>query len=155
MTVKAYRITTSKRSTTAFTGEGAAKVGGRWNSVRSKVVYTSSSLSLAMLEMLVHLSDYATLEKSYVFIPVEIPGGLIDTVDTESLPIGWDSGTILGATQRIGDDWLAKGTSAVLAVPSAVVPYELNYVINPQHLDFPKISIGTPQSLVFDSRLSK
>ena len=127
--------------------------GGRWNSPGTPVVYTAGSLSLAMLEVMVHLDDYATLVDSYSYIPVEMPQNLMTTL--VRAPAGWRSNPPRAASQRAGDAWAASLRSAVLSVPSVLAPDERNYLLNPRHPDFGKISVGKPQRLPFDRRLVK
>ena len=79
--VRAFRLTRTSRVSSALTGEGAGKYGGRWNSPGTRVVYASGSLSLAILEIMVHLDDYATLVGSYSFIPMGIPSSLITAAE--------------------------------------------------------------------------
>ncbi|HEY9594614.1 MAG TPA: RES family NAD+ phosphorylase [Spirochaetia bacterium] len=155
MTIKAFRLTKTSRASSAFTGEGARAYGGRWNSPGQRVVYTSSSLSLAVLEIMVHLGDYSTLLRSYTYIPVEIPSDLVSTCDPASLPTGWNDAAPSVASQLVGDSWIADQRSVVLAVPTVLVPDELNYLINPDHPDFHRISIGSAHELVVDPRLIK
>ncbi len=153
MTVRAFRLTRTDRVRTAMTGEGAGTYGGRWNSPGTRVVYASSSLSLAMLEIMAHLDDYATLVESYSFIPLEIPSELITVLDRK--PAGWSSNPPGTASQRAGDAWVSSRESAVLSVPSVVAPEERNYVLNPLHPDFGRIEVGRPRKLPFDRRLIK
>lgn len=155
MTVKAFRLTKSVLISSALSGEGASKYGGRWNSPGVKIVYTSSTLSLAVLEIMVHLDDYSLLCKNYRFIPIEIPPELISATDPKGLPVGWNSESPGVASQQIGDLWVAKMTSAVLSVPTMLLPDELNYLLNPLHPDFSKIVIGKDQKLCFDPRFIK
>jgi RES domain-containing protein len=153
--MKAFRLTRSTRVNSAFTGDGSRKYGGRWNSPGQAIVYTSSTLSLAVLEIMAHLDDYTTLSRSYSFIPVEIPSVLITAVDPKSLPAGWNEGPPGAASQHIGDSWVSDKRSAVLAVPTVLVPDEVNYLINPNHPDFPRISIGAVHKLFFDPRFTR
>lgn len=155
MTIRAYRLTKSTRISTAFDGEGAWRYGGRWNSPGVRIVYTSGTLSLAMLEIMVHLEDYSVLCKDYSYIAIEIPMGLISAVDPKDLPARWDSAPPGMASQNVGDAWVLEQRSAVLSVPTVLVPEERNYLLNPQHPDFSKIVIGKPQRLCFDPRFIK
>jgi hypothetical protein len=91
---------------------------------------------LATLELLVHLDDYEVLRKLYSYIEIEIPENLIEVVDPNHLSSGWDSLTPQAASQSVGDVWVKEGRSAVLAVPSIVSQGELNYLLNPSHVDF-------------------
>jgi RES domain-containing protein len=143
-----YRICKTKYAVTAFDGEGAFRFGGRWNSRGTRIVYTAGSLSLAALEMLVHLNDEEMLF-NYSFVAAEIPAELILKVEN------WSESPAPHAAQEIGDDWVRNSASAVLEVPTSIVPLEKNYLLNPTHPDWSKIVMGEPQKFVFDERLKK
>ena len=148
-----WRITTRRFAASAFTGEGARLYGGRWNRVGLPLVYTAQSRSLALLEMLVQDEP---LRARYVLIPAVIGKAVGRTsVLISGLPTNWCSAQHRDTLQALGQKWLASGKSCVLAVPSAVVPSELNYLINPRHPDFGKIKIGKPAPLETDSRLMR
>lgn len=150
---RVWRLVTARFAETALSGEGARRYGGRWNRKGVPVVYTSSTLSLAMLEMLVQDQP---LRARYTMIPVDIPSGLeIERLDIDLLPANWRAPAALETLRRIGSDWTAGLTSAVLAVPSAVIPFEINYLLNPQHPDFAQITSGEPRELITDLRLLK
>lgn len=148
-----WHITTRRFAASAFTGEGARLYGGRWNRVGLPLVYTAQSRALALLEMLVQDEP---LRANYVLIPALI-GKTVSrtTVLLSALPPNWRSAQHLDALQATGQHWLASGESCVLAVPSAVVPLELNYLINPMHPDFSHIRVGEPEILDTDSRLMR
>lgn len=151
--IRAYRITQKRYLSTAFDGEGARLHGGRWNSLGTVVVYTSGSLSLATLELLVHLHDFATIHDRYRAIPVEFDETLVQTVDVDTLPTRWNAPQLIADTQILGDTWAAAGASAALRVPSAIVPSESNYVLNPRHPDFRRIAVHPDFDLEIDPRL--
>lgn len=135
----------------AFTGEGARLYGGRWNRKGVPMVYAAGSQSLAMLEMLVQDEP---LRAHYVMIPVGLPKNLkIEQVTVAELPVGWRNLAARDQTQAIGSAWVKRQSSAVLAVPSAVIPAEYNYLLNPLHSSFSKIEIGELQELITDLRL--
>lgn len=134
----------------AFSGEGARLFGGRWNSIRVPIVYTSESVALATLELCVHLYKEVDL-KGYRVFPVTFSGDLVKTID--SLPEGWNHYPILPVPRKIGDNWVSKDTSPVLKVPSVIVPSEYNYILNPHHPDFQDIKIGEVRPFEFDPRL--
>ena len=154
MTLSAWRIVKAKHAASAFSGIGARLAGGRWNSPGHPVVYTAASASLAMLEMLVHLQSEELL-KRYVLFEVTFDDSLVTTVVPTSLPKTWRKSPPPAALQRIGYAWLAAGTSAILRVPSVIVPAEYNYLLNPAHADFGRIAIGPKMSAQFDSWLVK
>ena len=154
MKITAYRITQTKHATDAFSGEGGRLTGGRWNPIGSRMVYLSSSLSLATLELFVHTEDYSTLMRLFSSIPVTIDSKFIETPKLKDLPKGWNSPEIMASTQIYGGEWLRSKKSLVLAVPSAVTHSELNYLINPEHPDFAKIKVGDVTAFQLDPRLT-
>ncbi|MBV9392402.1 MAG: RES domain-containing protein [Verrucomicrobia bacterium] len=147
-----WRIVQRRYVDSAFSGEGSAKYGGRWIHKRTAVVYASQSESLAQLEILVRTSRPGGLA-SYVLIEAQIPETLIETLEAGELPGDWRQSPEPNSTKNIGTKWVAEGRSAVLAVPSVVVPSELNYILNPAHPDFIKIKIGKPKAIDWDERL--
>jgi RES domain-containing protein len=148
-----WRIVTARYAATAFSGEGARLYGGRWNPKGVPMVYTASTQSLAILESLV---QDGKLFAHYVMIPAVIPPRLkIDRVHPEELPAGWRDPASREKLQAVGAEWIREGTGAVLAVPSAVIPSEFNYLLNPLHPAFGKIEIGEAQALVTDLRLPR
>lgn len=151
MRLRAWRIVKAKYAASAFTGEGAAKVGGRWNSRGNPVVDTSGSLSLAALELLVHLNP--PVHFRWVSIPCEFDSKWVESLPLETLPKGWRRHPAPRAARTIGDAWLAESRSVVLAVPSVIVPGEWNYLLNPAHPDFRRIDRGDPESFALDPRL--
>ena len=153
MTVTAWRITKRKHVRHAFSGEGAREFGGRWNHPGTAVVYTAQSQSLAALEMLVHLDSSELLEK-YVLLGVDFDHSLIRPVEPSDLPRNWRSDLPPAQLRLIGDDWILSGSSAVLRVPSALVPRENNFLLNPGHRDFARVRIGKPLAFRFDPRLA-
>ena len=119
------------------------------------MVYTSSTLSLAALEQLAHLVHLLPLQ-DLVAVPAEIPPSVaIVHVQATALPPDWRSPIPPVRLAEIGSDWIDAGRSAVLAVPSVIVPQELNYLLNPQHPQFKRSRIGRPEPFYFDPRLGK
>ncbi len=147
---KAWRIAKEKHAATAFTGEGAAKTGGRWNSRGVAVVYTSATKSLATLENLVHLNRPFGFK--YVAFPLKFEEALVEYFPVKSLPADWRLEPTPPSTKIIGDAWVKAARSAVLALPS-VITGDTNFLLNPAHPDFKKIIIGKPEPFVFDPRL--
>jgi RES domain-containing protein len=155
LSLSLWRISKRKYADTAFSGEGARRVGGRWNSRGQGMVYASGTLSLAALEVLVHMEveDVATMLASIeVDVPLEVE---IDRVEVGQLPVDWRISPAPFALTEIGDRWFRSGTTAILAVPSVVIPIEYNYLINPSHSDFAKLMLGSPQPFELDPRLWK
>jgi RES domain-containing protein len=135
----------------AFSGEGAARSGGRWNSRGTSVVYASTTMSLAALETLVHLNPQSFFR--YVSFELTFETSLVETFPVDSLVISWRENPPPNSAKTIGDTWVKEGRSAILALPSAIIPCESNLLLNPKHPDFKKINIHKPRSFGFDPRL--
>lgn len=147
-----WRLERKRYARTAFTGEGARLYGGRFNSKGTPVVYAAENLPLALLETLVGLTDYEQLYQ-YVFYRAEMPEEMIEDLLESDLPSGWDAHPPAAPSQRIGDEWAQSGRSLALRVPSVIVPYSFNYVINPEHPDFEALTISEAEALPVDDRL--
>lgn len=147
----AWRIVKEKHAATAFDGEGAWRFGGRWNSQGTRLIYTSGSHSLAVLESLVHLNP--PIHFRYVAIPVDFDSALVQTLAAPDLPDDWMEQPPSQSTKAIGDLWVKQAPSAVLELPSVIIPSESNFLLNPSHPDFKKIQIGKPIPFAFDPRL--
>jgi len=110
------------------------------------MVYTSSTLSLALLELLVHF-DRNHIPKGYAYIAIEIPNQIyISTLKSDQIKLG---------TQQVGSTWVQKQNSLLLEVPSMIVSIEKNYLINPNHSDFKKLKVSKPEPFLMDPRLIK
>ena len=138
----------------AFSGEGAFRYGGRWNSRGVPVVYLGGNPSISALEIVVNTDDSEDLYRiPYVLIPVDFEEALVTR--PQSLPDDWKQDPPPPSCAAVGDEWLRSDRSALLEVPSAVIPLERNFILNPLHKDFPQITIGKSQAFEFDSRLAK
>ncbi len=116
------------------------------------MVYTSSSLALAAMEMLVHLlRDPERLKDLYVYIDAVFDNENVLILDPALLPKNWRDDVRI--TRTVGDQWVTNRASLVLEVPSAVIPEEPNYLINPKHPDAGKLLLTVPQPFQFDPRL--
>lgn len=147
----AWRIVKASQAGRAFTGEGAQRTGGRWNSAGVALVYASEHKSLAVLEMLVHLDLQDPVR--YLTFRIEFDEAQVKRWPSARLPAGWREEMPARATRLLGDAWVRERRSAVLAVPSAIIPEEFNYLLNPAHSDFEKIAIGQAVPFNFDPRL--
>lgn len=151
--ITAYRVFNSLFSATWNDGEGAFRYGGRWNSQGKRVLYFSSSLALATLEILVNLDDEEILP-DFSYASVSFPEELVaGSEDLGKLPLNWREFPIPEAVQKIGDDWVKSKRSAILQVPTAILPKEWNYVVNLDHPDSGLVQYGKVESLILDSRL--
>lgn len=146
-----YRFTQDQYSHD-ISGEGARLFGGRWNSKGNAVVYTSTAISLALLELLVHCSNYNDMN-SNVLVSINVPGIFPDDIPRATPAKNWQ--TDIDYCRYIGDTFLASRGSLLLKVPSAIIPGEYNVLINPSHYYFKKIVIGEAAPFLFDPRLFK
>jgi RES domain-containing protein len=148
-----WRLCKKKHAGDPLSGGGARLFGGRWNHKGVRVAYCSSTLSLATLEMLVHV-DLPDLPTDLQAIEIEIPDGVpMKTIAASTLPAGWQDTPGPDELKDIGTAWVAVGTELVLAVPSAVVPHESNYLVNPDHPDIKRVTIMAPTPFSMDPRL--
>ena len=115
------------------------------------MVYSSGSLSLALLELLAQAGSPTRL-LSFVYLSAEIDPQYVADLE-RPLPDGWNSLPVRSASCEIGDRWLAQERSLVLKVPSVLVPIEFNYLINPAHPDFSTIEISDPSPIQIDPRI--
>ena len=146
---RGWRLVPLPQEIAAFDGEGARRYGGRWNSAGVPMVYASEHESLAVLEVRVHIA-MSGVYKSFSF---DFDEGLMRTLPVQQLPKDWQREPPPVSLQRLGDQWVKEGDSLILAVPSAIVPNELNLLLNPRHPDFSKIDIHTATDLTLDRRL--
>ena len=151
--MKVWRL--CRRKHAAFDGEGARAAGGRWNRRGTAVVYTSATLSLAVLEYFVNLPA-AAAPPDLVAVSAELPADIpMTSLNLSDLPRGWRKYPAPDALADLGTRWAEEGKTAILAVPSAVVPQERNYLLNPAHPRFREIKTGKPEPLSLDSRMWK
>lgn len=155
MSITAWRIVQKRWAQSAFSGYGARLEGGRWNRAGIPMVYTAESLSLASLEIIVHLPEASLLYTTYVRIPVTFSPDQMTVLSKDTLPADWDSIPESESTQKIGTEWASENRSLLLKVPSSVVPEEHNFLINPSHPEAAHLSIGAPAPFRFDPRLVK
>jgi RES domain-containing protein len=151
--LRGWRLVKSRYAAAAFDGEGARRYGGRWNSPGTRVAYASNSVALATLEVLVHLRSSAVLQ-SYSLASVQFPESLLEVVEVHALPRHWRRSPAPPETQALGDEWVRDLRSAVLAVPSVVVPSAQNFLLNPAHPDFAKVRIEPPEPFELDPRIA-
>ena len=155
MTISIWRISKRKYAAIAFNEEGARRFGGRWNSRGKSVVYTSATLSLAALETFVHM-EVEDAGNMFAYTRAGIPEDIqIEKIDISQLPSNWRNLPAPLSLATIGDRWFDADNTAVLAVPSAVIPVENNYLINPDFRDFSRIQIHEPQPFELDPRMWK
>lgn len=145
-----YRITRAPYAD--LSGEGARLAGGRWNHPGTAAVYAAENRALAVLEMLVHTTP-RRIPPDLVLLTIGIPDGVPRTTWTEDdLPPGWRELGADAARDR-GNQWLTAGAAAILWIPSAVLPAELNAILNPAHPEHARARIVERASFAFDPRL--
>lgn len=100
--------------------------------------------------------DYDVVPSDMVRIQITVPLSVsIERVKVESLPKNWRAYPASESLQKIGSSWAAEKRSLLLQVPSAVIPEEYNYLVNPEHPEFKELKAERPQRFKFDSRLFK
>lgn len=119
-----------------LSGFGASLAGGRWNNKGTFIVYAGGSISLTLLEAVVHMNIIPST--AFCRITIEIPDNSIEELDIDTLPTDWNSHPMPFTIKSIGDDFVRSMRAIALKVPSAIVPQEYNYLLNPQHPDFKK-----------------
>jgi RES domain-containing protein len=146
-----YRITLQKWASSLVASGRAA----RWNSNGFFVIYASGTRALACLENIVHRRSIGNDDLFSVTV-IDIPSYVaIPEIDRAALPSDWRSFTSYASCQEMGNQWVRSGASAVLRIPSAIIAEENNYLLNPAHPDFRKISIVRSEGFAFDERLRK
>jgi RES domain-containing protein len=147
-----WRICALKYQSSAFSGVGGLYVPGRWHFQGHRVIYTAESLALASLEIFVHLESNLV---PLVAIKAHLPTNLeVSEVKSHDLPLNWQDVASYSLLQKIGQDWLRSRQTPILKVPSAIVPVETNYLVNPEHPQF-KVELEPPIRFKFDRRMWK
>ena len=153
MTLSGWRIIKSRYVNSAWSGDGASQYPGRWNQAGIPAIYLAECISLAALELLVHLDSSAILQ-SYALAEARFDESLIGNLSDVDLPKNWREVPVPESTRILGTTWLQARTSVVMRVPSAVIPMQFNYLLNPEHVDFKHIELLSPKPFDFDSRLA-
>lgn len=149
--MRVYRI--ARAAHHALDGDGARRYGGRWNTPGRPMIYTSGTLALSALEYLVHV-EAETAPDDLIALTIHLPDTVaIEVVQANDLPSGWETGTDSAGCKAIGDEWLASARGLVLRVPSAPIPSEHNYLINPAAAGMARVKVTARRSFTFDPRL--
>jgi RES domain-containing protein len=149
--VRVHRI--CRKAQQKLDGEGARLYGGRWNSPGQAAVYASGTLSLAAIEYLIHI-DPADVPGDLVALAIEVPDDVeVEVVEAKDLPSSWERTVEHPACRKAGDTWLRNGKALVLQVPSAPIPGEVNFLLNPAHPAMPKVKIAGKRRFAFDPRI--
>ena len=151
--MRVWRLCQAGYAKEALSGEGGMRASARWHDQGTRIVYTSSTLSLAALELLVR-TDRAYAPPGLVAVEIELPSSLdIERVTRSRLKAEWDAYPAPAFTRAFGSNWVAAMRTAVLEVPSAVIPRESNFLLNPAHPRFRRIRVVGRSPFSFDSRL--
>lgn len=144
-----YRIFNTKYSD-SISGEGAYLYGGRWNKVESHMLYTSSTIALAALEILVH-TPRIYLQKKYSLVKIKIPDNYFLNLEAKKLYKNWKND--ISYCQNIGEDFQNDDSLLSATVPSAVIEEENNIIIKPKHKLFTQVKVIATTNFNFDERL--
>jgi RES domain-containing protein len=150
--VRVWRICRRRHARTPLTGRGGLACSGRWHFRGRLVVYTSEHLSLAALEVLVHV-DPDLAPDDLVAVGIDVPEDLArETIEEAKLPRKWRGYPAPSVLQRLGSEWLDGGRTPLLEVPSALVPQERNLLINPAHPGARRIRVACRERFTLDPR---
>jgi RES domain-containing protein len=154
MTVSAWRIGVEAPGYSAsdLSGVGAKRSGGRWNGRRTAMVYCSSNIALAMVETL-SFARTGSMPFNRFLVRIDIPDLVWGRREVlAQVPGGWDAVPAGRASMAAGDTWVSSRRSALLLVPSVIVPEEFNILLNPSHADAAAIAATTVRRWVYDPR---
>ena len=152
--MRVWRICRKPFIKDALAGRGGLFTSGRWHTVGRTIVYTSESLALAALEVLVHV-DRDLVPSDLIQIEIDIPDELeILGIVVKELPKNWRSYPAPPSLQKRGNAWLVEGLAPVLQVPSSLIPEEANFLLNPQHANAHRFEIISTKRFAYDSRLT-
>ena len=146
-----YRVSRTKYAND-LTGEGARLHGGRWNHISIPCIYTSESRALAVLEYTVNV-NIDDIPRSLSFTTFEVPDTNIQEVKLVDLPGNWTEASAPSSTKDFGSKILSGLASPIIKIPSAIIPQEFNYLLNPLHADSSHFKILSVQDFVYDVRI--
>ena len=150
--MRIWRICRARYAAEAFSGHGARRFGGRWNTPGVPMVYASSSLALAAIELFVHLEPNQQPD-DLVSIAAELPKGEpASRLEPDKLPASWWTDDV-EPLRALGDKWIRDATSLAIQVPSAALRVEWNVLVNPLHEKIAQVKIESPQPFHFDARM--
>ena len=150
--MRIWRICRARYADEAFSGQGARRFGGRWNTPGVPMVYASSSLALAAIELFVHLEPNQQPD-DLVSIAALLPEGEPALrLEPNKLPRGWWTDDV-EPLRNLGDQWIRDAASLAIEVPSAALRMEWNVLVNPLHPEIANLQIESPQPFHFDARM--
>lgn len=150
--MRIFRLCRRPFSRNPLDGRGGLFASGRWHTPRRLVCYASDSLALASLEILVHCEP-DLVPGDLLAVEINVPGSVaVEELGTDLLPRSWRRYPAPTSLQRLGNAWLDQNSASVLRVPSALVPSESNFLINPSHPDSRKLRVVQKAPFRFDPR---
>ena len=155
MTLTVFRLGKHIYRDQLFSGQGGLYASGRWTPRGRPVVYTSASISLAVLEYTVNYRRRGWVPATVLGRAVVPASVRVKTISIDELPVNWFAAAPPPQLQTFGGEWLERGETAVLKVPSAIVTEEWNYLLNPLHADFRKLRMSVPKPFSFDQRVAR
>ncbi len=147
-----WRLVKSRRADQVLSGDGARLFGGRWNHPGARIVYASSTLSLAALEVFVHLHGHEA-NMRFAAVQLSIPDDAVVVLSRSGLPDGWRSSPAPDTCKEIGSTWARSQRSLALIVPSIIVPQETNILICVDHPQFKRVKVSSTEEFAFDERM--
>jgi RES domain-containing protein len=146
-----YRIVHKSYSSTLF----ASGIKGRWNGDGKKVIYCAGSIALAFLENMVRRQG-AGFNLDFKIMVIEIPDDIpVTTIHASELAKGWRNPRDYSFCQPLGNEWYEQGKTAILKIPSSVLPESNNYMLNTEHADYKRIQLVGVTDLVPDERIEE
>lgn len=149
--LKVYRLSKAIHAED-LSGTGSYLGGGRWNSKGYHAIYTGSSISLCILEILAHIPAISWPSQIQL-VTIQIPTSSIESINLLDLNEEWKTKPFSFYSQNIGNQWINENRSLILEVPSAINPYESNFIINPNHPEMEKVKIYSNTPFLLDKRL--
>lgn len=146
-----YRLCRTSRARD-LSGEGPRLFGGRWNHIDTPCIYTAENRSLAILEYSVHIME-DDIPRALSMMSIEIPDNNMLEVPVHRLPGNWHHTPVPPSTQDFGTKMLEKLLNPVIKIPSAIIPEEYNYILNPKHPDASLFKIVEIRDFVYDIRI--
>lgn len=135
-----------------LSGTGGLMAEGRWSRKGFRVFYTSQSQALCFAELSVRL-PISVAPVPYSIVHLEVPDGLIEEAfSPDPLPMDWKCFPYSKSTLELGTRFLLDARSLIMRVPSAIVPDEANFILNPLHVDFQQVVIRAIEPFPIDER---
>ena len=149
-----WRLIKQRRKGDVLSGEGSRLFGARWNHPGVSIVYAATSLSLAALEVFVHL-DRKEADLQFIAVELYVPDTSAEIIHIDSLPLGWRNTPSIDSCKELGSTWAREQRSLVLSVPSIIIPQERNILLACDHTEMSRVKVNAMHKFTFDSRLWK